>query len=129
MNILPFVMVMLMLLATMTYGRLQSFRSHKGMMQGFTLFLEQKERQKFNEASAEKYDTIIVKETGGGGQGNPAEKASSALNLSMIFNPEKDVQRNEFYTQIFKQLVHDTLGQEPYFQKLQEERHSCIDEL
>lgn len=126
MNILPFVMVMLMLLTTVTYQRLQSFKSQKGISIGMTEFIARGERQNFNNAMNKKYDDITF---GNDKKQNAKAKASPKLNWKVLLNPEKDPERYQIYAQIFKQLVHNIYDGQPYFKELADERPSYVDDL
>lgn len=61
MNVLIFVMSMLMILALLTYSKMEGFRSSVGVQKEFARYMEKTEREPLTIIAEHWYDQIAVK--------------------------------------------------------------------
>lgn len=133
MNILLFVMTMLMLLALMTYGRLESFRSFAFVQSQFKEYMEKTERSYVTEEARKRYQ----KEKGSTkakGDEEKSEKNGASSKLSFNLFVDKDERANhqselEAHMNIAKNLMHFLYGDQPFFIEMEEKRPDFLNEI
>lgn len=131
MNVLIFVTTMLMLLALMTYARLETYRSSQVFQVLFEHYMQKDERGYINMAAAKVYDATkgSSKE---GKNSNQKVAASPRVVLSKLFKKtEKEgaPQAVASITALLKNLMITLYEDQPFYQKIQEQRPSFLDEI
>lgn len=131
MNVLFFVMSMLMLLALMTYGRLESYLGYAFVQTQFKEYMEKTERNYVNEEAKERYD----KEKGSTKDNSNSSKrnqASPKLSLSLFIDKEereKQLKDLEVQRNIAKNLMYFLYGEQPFFLQMEEKRPDFLNEI
>lgn len=131
MNVLIFVMSMLMILALLTYSKMEGFRSSVGVQKEFARYMEKTEREPLTIIAEHWYDQIAVKTVQKSASGPKAE-GTSFLSLHLLFDKEAR-EKNEIAFQqtkaLTKQLMTQLYAKEEFFKKALEERPNLLDEL
>lgn len=132
MNILVFVMTILMLLASLTYARLENFRSQSLLKAQFENYIKTVERRVFNEAAKHMYDKVKVRSRVT--QKNESQKTNATPRLSwyLIVNAsarENDPEMFQKIVDLSKQLLFILYSQQKFFIEAQEERPNVLEEL
>lgn len=133
MNILLFVMSMLMILALMTYGRLESFLGFAFVQSQFKVYMEKTERNYVNEEALARYNsekgsTQEKQES----DSNEKNSASSTLSFSLFVdkNDRAKFQKDlETQMTIAKNLIYFLYGDQPFFIQMEEKRPDFVNEI
>lgn len=131
MNILLYVMTMLMLLATLTYAKLENFRSLVGVEAGFTHYMKNMEREKIDEIAEEAYDQTVLS-TNAKGDENDRVDASARLSFNLLVDKKARDGSPEAFRQIqelAKTLMQDLFHEENFYKELEERRPNFLNEL
>lgn len=131
MNVLIFVTTMLMLLALMTYARLETYRSSQIFQVIFENYMEKDERGYISKVALTAYDTAkgSKKESNGS---KPKVMASPRISLAPLLKKgekEKAPQEAASFTALLKNLMITLYADQPFYQKIMDERPSFIDEI
>jgi len=132
MNILIFVMTMLMLLALMTYARLDSFRSSQAFQTIFQYYMENKERAYFNLQAESTYKSIVVSTKEGGAKAGPKAEGSPRIGIALLIDKtQREAKPKEWLqTQVLlKNLIISLYKDQPFFKSAIAERSSLPDDL
>jgi len=133
MNVLLFVMTMLMLLATMTYARLDSFRTSSASQAQFVGYMKNIEREYINAAAAEKYDNIhVTQKEKTDSKKEQAIAACSRISFFPLFGekvPQKDQPIFLKTFRVMKSLINFLYGEKAFFQELYKKRSNFVEEL
>lgn len=132
MNVLIFVMTMLMLLALMTYARLETYRNSQVFQILFENFMQKDERGYINMVAEKKYETTkgSTRESGKGSTKKVA--ASPRVSLNLLFKKtEKEgaPQAVEHFKALLKNLMTTLYEEQPFYQQIYEKRPSFIDDI
>lgn len=133
MNVLIFVITMLMLLATLTYGRLSEFRHSQISQLIFEKYMQTTERAYGNSAAELLYDGIH-KSTKNETPSAPRIQATSRISLTPLFkvNKNQDPAQSKQAEQsrvMLKRLMAVLYQDQLFFQKLQNQRPAFLDDL
>lgn len=133
MNVLIFVMTMLMLLALMTYARLDSYRNSQTLQIIFKYYMENDERGYINLQAEPTYDSIKVATKSEKDKNNePKADGSPRIGIQLLIDKTKrDAQPKEWLqTQILlKNLIVSLYKDQPFFKSAMVERPSLPDDL
>lgn len=133
MNVLIFVITMLMLLATLTYGRLSEFRHSQISQLIFEKYMQTTERAYGNSAAEVLYDGIH-KSTKNETPSAPRIQATPRISLAPLFKENKKQdpahqKQSEQSRLMLKRLMTLLYQDQLFFKKLQETRPSFLDDL
>jgi len=131
MNILLFVTTMLMLLALMTYGRLETYRSLALVQSQFEYFMTQTERLYVNNEAKKRYKntTASTKEKIENAERNGA---SATLSFNLFVDKEeraKYADKLEAQIEVAKNLLCFLYGNQKFFIDMQERRPDFLSEI
>lgn len=132
MNVLMFVMTMLMLLALMTYSRLDAFRSSQVFQSIFKYYMEVDERGYFNLKADPMYEGIKVNTKEGKGGGGPKAEGSPRLGIALLVDQKQRESKPKEWTQtklLLKNLIETLYKDQPFYKEAIEKRPSLPDEL
>lgn len=134
MNILLFVMTMLMLLTSLTYARLENFRSHSLLQVQFENYIQNTERSIFNEKAVNLYEKTPVKSKVKGDAADKAPKSNASPRISwhMVVNADarqKDPEAFQRIMELNRKLFLVLYKDQPFFIKAQDDRPNIIDEM
>lgn len=132
MNVLIFVMTMLLLLAAMTYARLDTFRGSQAFQTVFKDYMEKEERELFNVQAKPTYDSITVNTGNGGGKSNPKVEGSPRLGIALLLDKTKRESKSKEWDQtrlLLKNLIETLYAKQPFYQAAVEKRPSLPDDL
>lgn len=142
MNILMYVMTILMLLAMITYARLETYRNNAGTQFIFTHYMQKLERAPFNAIEAEWYDTITSsapkkERTAGEGQEKsrksiPRSGATSRLSFYYFVNEKgREKDQKEFLASLAmaKKLLFVLYSEQQFYKNMERERPGFLDEI
>lgn len=131
MNILIFVMSMLMILALLTYSKMENFRSSVSVQKEFVRYMEKTERQPLTMIALDWYDRITVRTLQKAPSGPKAE-GTSFLSVHLLFDKEARQKNDAAFQQtkaLAKQLMTHLYANEEFYKKAQDERPNLLDEL
>lgn len=131
MNVLIFVMTMLMLMALMTYARLNAYRSSQVFQTLFEHYMQRDERGYINVA-AEKVYAATKGSTKGGKSSGQRVSASPRVSLGpLIKKTEKESapQVYHHFAALLKSLMTTLYAKQPFFTEMQAQRPSFLDEI
>lgn len=131
MNILIFVMAILMLLATMTYARLESFRSFTATQAEFQRYIEEYEREYTNSQAKVLYDEIVVNpKSQNGEKEEPKEqnKFSAKLNIRQLLNPSEGDQSLQVKI-ILSNLMSLIYSNQEFYKSIEEQTGPFLENL
>ncbi|MEI8364846.1 MAG: hypothetical protein WCF65_00350 [Parachlamydiaceae bacterium] len=135
MNVLIFVVTMLMLLALMTYARLDSYRSSQVFQIIFNRYMETDERGYINLPAKKVYNSIQVTTKEGAKEGAKEGKKAAGIArigiLQLLNQSKRDEKPKEWLqTQILlKNLMMSLYKNQPFFKKALETNPVLVDEL
>lgn len=133
MNVLIFVMSMLMLIAMMTYGRLESFRGFAFIQSQFKTYMEVTERQYVNEEAYKRYqETPATTQEQSENKGQEKNPASSKLSFNLFVDTaERNAhpQELEHHLAVARNLLYVLYGEQPFFNELAEKRPEFLNEI
>ncbi len=134
MHVLIYVTAILIVLASMTYSRLQSYRSFATLQASYVHFMKNAEHIPMDDLFKEQYDTVRV---GSKTKDPDAEKATKAegtarLSLHLILNREARSKKQLAHIQtraLLKQLMTNLYGKQKFFLELLEKHPHFLDEI
>lgn len=133
MNILMFVMSLLMMLALLTYGRLDMYRSFVVTQGEFERYMASGERQAYNKGAEQWYNWTALSSKNGEKQKKPAPKdSSSKLPISWLFQPQYQQTNPQAYQtsrDLLKKLMHVLFNGQTDFKNALENNPQVIDDL
>ncbi len=117
-------MTMLMLLALMTYGRLETYRSSQIFQVLFENYMEEDERGYINMIALKKYNDAKGSKKESGAT-RPKVLASPRISISLLLKKEDKekapLEVASFYA-LFKNLMISLYDEQPFYKKILEER-------
>lgn len=130
MNVLIFVMTMLMLLAAMTYARLDAYRGSRTFQIVYEDYMQNVERGMINSRAEKVYKSIDLesKETG---NKSPKSQAISRIGIK-LFVDEVGRSKAGVWDQtkiLFKNLIEVLYKDQPFYQDLEASRPDFVDEI
>lgn len=130
MNVLIFVTTMLMLLALMTYARLETYRSSQMFQLIFEHYMQKDERGYINMVANKVYEAT----KGSSKQSKAAQKvpASPRVIIGKLFKKtegQQSPQEVASVTALLKNLMMTLYADQPFYTKIQEQRPSFLDEI
>lgn len=131
MNVLMYVMTMLMLLASLTYARLESFRALAGLEASFNYYMASIERIPLDLLNNNMYDQIIIRSNSSGERLSP-NSASPRLSLYVLLKKEGRDKNQVAYQQIrelTKQLMITLYANQEPFQELITKQPTVLNEI
>jgi len=137
MNILFFVMTMLMMLAILTYARVESFRSLTALDVQFTKYMEHSERKSLNTREISWYDTLhaTTRKTGDSPtQPKPKNQANSRISIYLLLNPQvrqqppNPAQFNKMLV-LTKRLLARLYSGHAFYTEIEQKRSGFLDEI
>lgn len=139
MNVLLYVMTILMLLALMTYARLEMFRDTTGMQLIFEYYMKNKEREPVNKTEVDwYYIKRASKKTAPAGKQNENEDkkkqapGSSRISFYYFVNQQGREAAMTQYSMVLplaKRLVSALYGDAKFYQEALEKRPTLLDDL
>jgi hypothetical protein len=131
MNILMYVMTMLMLLASLTYVKLEGFRSFNGVEASFNHYMKVTERESINNIAEQSYDATVLsgKDPKENNKPNPS---SSRLSFNLLVNKAEREKNAEAYQQtraLFIELMTNMFKDQEFFIEISEKRPSFLNDL
>lgn len=132
MNVLIFVMTMLMLLAMLAYGRLETYVNSQLTQVVFENYMQNQERSSINSGAVKAYDDIKKSGKTKDTPPTPRVKATSKITMALFFNHslrEKDPKQWNQSKILLKNLIVTLYGQEKFFKEALEKRPGVVDEL
>ena len=134
MNVLIFVVTLLMLLALMTYTRLDSYLSSQVFQTIFSYYMENDEREYTNLQALSAYDHINVNKVKKDEKSKPKQKAAGSPRVSIFlwFNKTQREEKPKEWAQtkvLLKNLMSSLYGGQPFFQKSLENNPALLDQL
>lgn len=132
MNILLFVMSLLMMLALLTYGRLDMYRSFVVTQGEFERHMTDGERNAINHGAQQWYDWTTLTTKNGSPKKSAPKDASPRLNLYYLFQPEIQQSRPELESatkELLKKLIYIVFGEQKNFKDALDKNHHLVDEL
>lgn len=133
MPLLIFVMTFLMLIAAITYARIESYRDIAAAQEHFEQFMFNKERQYYNDRAKKLYDKTHVKtkESKDDEDADKKTKATSKLSLYPLLDRKTREGQAEIADQhrfALKELIHLLYGDKDFYKQAAESRPKIIDE-
>lgn len=126
-------MSMLMLLAIVTYGRLESFRQFAFVQFTFKKYMEKTEREFFNEEAIKRYkSTVATSSEESEKEERKTNSASSTLSFNLFVDKEQRESNSEFFehsVNVAKNLMIFLYGEQPFFQEIAEKRPDFLTEI
>lgn len=132
MNVLIFVTTLLMVLAALTYGRLETFRNSQAIQPVLVEFMTKEERGYINQGAEDTYDKMTVKVKAKEGSKSTPVPATSKINISLLLNPEQRNNKEHEWQQtqlLLKRLMEQLYQEQPFYRKMQEKNPQFIDEI
>lgn len=122
-----------MMLALLTYGRLDMYRSFVVTQGEFERYMVENERRPINNGAQLWYDWTTVTTKNGGSKKKPAPKDSTPLlNVYWIFHPEKskdDPQREGIYKDLLKKVIYIVFGEQSEYKHAQDKNPNLVEDL
>lgn len=132
MNILIFVLSLVMLLAVMTYGRLDMYRNFFVTQGEFERYIVNEERKAINLGAEKWYKwTHLVDKNGQKRKGTPSN-ATPYISIFLLMHPEARQANNPIVLtqkELLKRLIYIVFGQQKEFQEAVNKNPNIIDEL
>ena len=131
MNVLIFVVTMLMLLALLTYSRLETYFSSQVFQTVFNQYMVTEERSYINQAADKLYGETQASK-GASHAGTSAIKATPRLSLILLQDREKRTADESEWPQrviLLKNLMTSLYEDQPFFQRIQQKNPLFLDEL
>lgn len=143
MNLLLFVTVMLMVLASMSYSELKIFTSQSLAQNAWAKFMQSKEGCVYNEAARKVYedapkskkDSWEERESNGLQQDPKQDRTQTEgqarINFRVLVGKEKDLEESAYqeFIEVLKNLITDLYKDEPFFKKAQSEQPNFLDDI
>jgi hypothetical protein len=125
MNVLLFVSTLIMLMAMLTYARLESYRNFSLMQSRFMSYMEKTERGTINLAAEEAYDVIVEKK--GSHEASKKSKALSRLSIVPFLDPKKQKEGYPELLNLAKKLIVLLYKDQPFFEEMAKKRPDFLD--
>lgn len=134
MNVLMFTMTMIILLATMTYAKIDSFRTLQISETEFQRYIEKTERKMINDEARIWYDSIVINSQGTNTPGNTKNPrvGTSKLSWSILLDSDerdKDPQKLKQVIELTKKLIFNLFSEQATFTKMMEANPDILDRL
>ena len=130
MNVLLFVTTLMMLLAAMTYAKIESYRSLSALKAQYQTYMEHIEREHMRKKALVLYDKTHLSSK------SKAEKdkvqATPRINWLTVINLEVRNQNTELHEQVLtwsKNLITQLYGDQPFFQEALAKKYHLLDDL
>lgn len=134
MNVLMFTMTMIILLATMTYAKIDSFRTLQISEKEFQSYIEKTERKIINNEADIWYKSIVVNPQGSNTPGTPKPPrvGTSKFSWSVILDADerdKDPQKLKQVIELTKKLIFNLFSEQKTFNTMIEANPDILDRL
>lgn len=138
MNILLFVTTMIMVMAMLTYGRIESYRSFSMIQSHFKNYIDSTERGYINQLSDNLFENSKGETetkppgTGKKGGGGKQTDASPSINFSVFIDKSKRESMVKEYPKIHlmtKKLIYNLFKDQPFFKKMEQKRPDFVDAM
>jgi hypothetical protein len=132
MNVLLYVMTMLMVLALMSYARLETYRSAQIFQTLFAHYMEKDERGEINAGFKRQYESEKGSSREGGDKSQPKINASPRISLSIFLNKQQQAaQPDQFHQTIvlLRNLLQVLYRGQPFYEEIIEEKPQFAEEL
>lgn len=143
MNLLLFVTVMLMVLASMSYSELRIFTSQNLAQNAWVKFMKSKEGCVYNEAARKVYDDAPKSKKdsweereSNGLQQDPKpdrtqSEGQSRINFRILIGKAKELEESGYqeFTEVLKNLITNLYADQPFFKKAQSERPHFLEDI
>lgn len=132
MNVLIFVMTLLMLLALMTYARLETFRNSQVFQIIFKDYMEKDERGYFNSKAHAVYTSIKVNTNEGNKGANAKAEGNPRLGILLLMDKSLRESKPQEWNQtkiLLKNLLEVLYGQQPFYRQAIKKRYTIADDL
>lgn len=131
MNVLLFVSTMIMVMAMLTYARLETYRSFSLLQEHFNTYMVKNERGYINQTAKWWYDTSRATKKG---NSNKTKKSEGRSRLSFLFFIDKAKKETniQIYPQIYllaKKLMYVLYKNQPFFIEMEQQRPDILDIL
>ncbi len=125
-----------MLLAVMTYARIESYRDFSGFKSQFEMYMRETERSYSNEIQEKRYQNTAASKRKPGpdpdNQKKESEKACSRISFYLFLNKKDRDSKLSQYQQLLeltKILMQDLYGEDEFLKKAEEKRPDFLDAL
>lgn len=132
MYVLTFVMAMVMVLAAMTYARIGLFSDSAAIHASFTNYSEKLARDYINQEAERQYNSHHAEKTSNNSDPKQPKGPSGRLNIALLVDPKASKDQPLKQQKIilyFKRLLTALYHNQPFFQEMEQERPSFLDEL
>lgn len=132
MNVLIFVATMLMLLAILTYGRLETYRTNQGHELLFKHYMQESERGYANSVATRKYETTTASTKNSSEPKNPKIPATPRISILYFINSkERLAHQNEtaMLSTMLKKLIVNLYGEQPFYKEIEQKRPTFLNEI
>lgn len=131
MNILIYVTTLLMLLAILTYSRLENFRSSGGFQTGFINRIGLEENTILSK-HAESWYGKLKPNSKAANENNADSTAGSRLSVHLLIKQEKREKQQEAYQQtraLLKQLIHELYNKESFYTEMAQKQPNFVEAI
>lgn len=131
MNVLLYVIVMIMILTSLTYAKLESYRSFAGLEAGFNHYMNTTERMPLDAMNQKMYDSVVVGSKAAMTRAS-ANSATSRLSLYYLLKKDEREKSQDIYQQsrdLFKQLIMQLYGRQPFLKEHLLENPNFLNEI
>lgn len=123
-------MSLLMMLALLTYGRLDMYRSFIVTQGEFERYMGEGERDAINAAAQQWYDWTVLTPKNAGPKKSAPSDASAKLPVHELFNAENpNPQLEAVNKELLKKLIHVVFGQQKEFETAMNRNSGFVDDL
>lgn len=132
MNILIFVMTFLMILATLSYSRWESFIKTISVQKSFEHYMGSTEQQAINSNADKWYAMIKIRDRESGNKEGEANSTTGRVSFHLLLKSaerEKHPQEYQMIRSILKRLLEVLYADQRFFQEMAEKRPNFLDEL
>lgn len=133
MNVLLFVTTMIMVLAMLTYAKLETYRNFSLLQSQFTRYMEKTERSYINAAAKSWYEnSVATKKTAPKGNQKTRVQARSRLSFITLIDKTKQAQYAQAYPKIVlltKKLMTVLYQDQPFFKQAIQQQPDILDLL
>jgi len=132
MNILIFVISLMMMLALLTYGRLDMYRSFIVTQGEFERYMSNHERRAMLAGANQWYDWTALSTKNGGKKNSSPKDASPYLNLYWLVHPEAraiNPTLDPIYRELLKKVIYIVFGNQDFFKNDLDKNPNLVDDL
>ncbi|MCE5317383.1 MAG: hypothetical protein LLG04_08470 [Parachlamydia sp.] len=133
MNVLLFATSMILLLATLTYARIETYRSFSILQGEFNRYMEMTERSAINNAARTWYETSVAsRSTGKGSQQKGKKQALSRLSFVVFIDSKKQGAYSQEYPQLVilaKKLMAVLYKDQRFYKEMEQKRPDFTSQL